>query len=96
MTFGLSLALGLLGLACLIGKRGLPGIFLGIHLLLLGATAAVVISGASSGFSEDGRVFGLFALIVGLAQVVLGFALAARLFLLKGDERVGSLRRLRN
>lgn len=69
---------------------------MGIHLLLLGAIAAVVVSGASAGFSEDGRIFGLFALVVGVAQLVVGFALAARLFLLKGSSKVSALRDLRN
>jgi NADH:ubiquinone oxidoreductase subunit K len=88
--------LGGLGLACMILRRTLLGFLVGSQLLMLGASAMLVIAGVSAGFPADGHVFGIFVLLGGVAQLIVGYALCIRLFYLKKKPVMEELRTLRH
>lgn len=91
----IGMVLGCLGLICMMTKRTLLGVLIGVQLLFLGATTILVLAGVGSNETESGQIYGLFILMVGLAQLVVGYSLAVRLFYLKkriGMETIRSLR----
>ena len=86
--------LGALGLVCLLYRRTLLGILIGMQLLVLGATLIFVSAGVSSHTQVQGHILGIFITLSGIGQLVVGYALAVRLFYLKkraGMEEVRSL-----
>lgn len=93
--FFFAAALGGLGLASLLMKRTLMGMLVGVQLLVLSSTTAFVLGGVSSGEFLKGYVFALFIVIGGVAQLVVGWALAVRLFYLRGNDSMQALRKLR-
>lgn len=92
----ISVAIGALGLTCLLLKRSLVGIFIGLQLLILGATSAFVLAGVLSGKPEEGHLFGFFIMLQGVGQLIVGYGLAVRLFYLKRQVQMDSLRSLKN
>jgi NADH:ubiquinone oxidoreductase subunit K len=89
-------ALGGLGLVCMLVRRTVLGMLVGLQLLILGGTSVFVMAGAAAGDPVDGHVFGLFVTIGGVAQLVVGYALAVRLFYLKKKAGMDELRSLRH
>jgi NADH:ubiquinone oxidoreductase subunit K len=75
--------IGSLGLVCIISRRTLLGLLIGIQILILGSTMMFVLAGISSGLRVQGYIFGLFITLGGVVQLVVGYALAIRLFFLK-------------
>jgi NADH:ubiquinone oxidoreductase subunit K len=75
--------IGSLGLVCIISRRTLLGLLIGIQILILGSTMMFVLAGISSGLRVQGYIFGLFITLGGVVQLVIGYALAIRLFFLK-------------
>ena len=92
----LGIALGGLGLVSLLCRRSLMGALIGIYLSTLGSTVLLVWVGASSGHLVQGVVFGLFVLFCGIAQVAVGCTLALRLFYLRQDIEIDTLKRLKH
>lgn len=88
--------LGGLGLICLVSRRTLLGLLIGLQLLVLGATSIFVMAGVSSGAHSHGHIFGLFIVLGGVAQLVVGYALAVRLFYLKKRVGMDELRSLKH
>jgi NADH:ubiquinone oxidoreductase subunit K len=86
---------GGLGLACMIFRKTLLGILIGVQLLILGSTLMFVLAGITSGLAIKGHIFGLFITLAGLAQLVVGYALAIRLFFLKKSISMDELRTLK-
>lgn len=74
--------IGGLGLVCMISRKTLLGLLIGVQLFVLGSTMMFVLAGLSSK-STEGHIFGLFITLGGIAQLVAGYALAIRLFFLK-------------
>ena len=91
----LSGVIGGLGLACLIWRRTILGIMIGIQLLILGSTLVFVLAGISAGVRLEGHVVALFVTLGGVAQLVAGFALAVRLFYLRNKTEMSELRSLK-
>lgn len=87
--------IGGMGLACLILRRTLLGIMVGIQLLILGGTLIFVLAGISSGARLEGHGVALFVTLGGIAQLVAGFALAVRLFYLRNKTEMSELRSLK-
>ena len=87
--------IGALGLACMISRRTLLGIMVGIQLLALGSTMMFVLAGITSGARVQGHVFALFIALGGVAQLAGGYAIAIRLFYLKSRIKMEQLRALK-
>lgn len=95
MTVWLAGIIGGFGLICMISKRTLLGLLMGVHILTLGSTLIFVFAGVSSGERVNGSIFGLFIILAGVIQVVVGYALATRLFFLKKQIGIEELRALK-
>ncbi len=87
--------MGGLGLACMVYRKTLLGVLIGVQILVLGSTLMLILAGISSGLTVKGHIFGLFVTLGGLAQLVVGFALAIRLFFLKKSISMDELRTLK-
>lgn len=87
--------IGALGLACMVSRRTLLGLMVGIQLLVLGSAMMFVLAGISSGARVEGHLFGLFIALSGVAQLAGGYALAIRLFYLKNRTQMDQLRSLK-
>lgn len=87
--------IGAMGLACMISRRTLLGLMVGVQLLVLGATMMFVLAGISSGARVQGHVFGMFIALGGVAQLAGGYAIAIRLFYLNNRTKMEQLRALR-
>jgi NADH:ubiquinone oxidoreductase subunit K len=89
-------ALGGLGLVCALYRKTLLGVLIGVQLMFLGATMIFVLAGFSSGALVNGHAFGLFITLGGVGQLVVGYALAVRLFYLKKRAGMDELRSLKH
>jgi NADH:ubiquinone oxidoreductase subunit K len=91
--------IGGLGLICLISRRTLLGTLIGVQLLVMGSTMVFVFAGLSgadtSSARVEGHIAGLFVALLGVAQLVAGYALAIRLFYLKNKIDIDELRSLK-
>ncbi len=87
--------IGGLGLICMISRNTVLGLFIGIQLLVLGSAMMFVLAGISAGLRSEGCIFGLFITLSGIAQMVVGYALAIRLFFLKKKVLMDDLRALK-
>lgn len=87
--------MGGLGISCMVFRKTLLGLLIGVQLLVLGSTMMFVLAGISSGSPDKGHIFGLFITLGGLAQLVVGFTLAIRLFFLKKSISMDELRTLK-
>lgn len=75
--------IGGLGLVCMISRKTLLGLLIGVQILVLGSTMIFVLAGIAGGLRIQGYIFGLFITLGGVVQLVVGYALAIRLFFLK-------------
>ena len=87
--------IGGLGLVCMISRRTVLGLLIGVQLLILGSTMIFVLAGISAGLHIQGHIFGFFITLGGVAQLVVGYALAVRLFFLKKSISMDELRALK-
>jgi NADH:ubiquinone oxidoreductase subunit K len=87
--------IGALGLVCMISRRTLLGLMVGVQLLILGSTMIFVLAGIASGARVQGHLFGLFIALGGVAQLAGGYALAIRLFYLNNRTKMDQLRMLK-
>ena len=87
--------MGGLGLICMISRKSLVGMLIGVQILLMGAALIFVLSGLDSAAKVQGHVAGLVIVLGGVAQVVGGFALAIRMFFLKDGISMDELRSLK-
>jgi NADH:ubiquinone oxidoreductase subunit K len=88
-------AVGSLGLICILARKTLVGVLIGVQLLILGGAMTFVLAGVTSGARVEGFSFGLLIVLSGVAQVVAGNSLAVRLFQLKNRVVLDDLRSLR-
>ena len=75
--------LGSLGIACMVVGKSLLKILIGMQLLILGASLLFVYAGIVIGTPVQGHIFGFFIILGGIAQLVVGFSLSMRVFILK-------------
>jgi NADH:ubiquinone oxidoreductase subunit K len=87
--------LGGIGLTCALTRRTLLGVLIGLQLMILGASTAFVIAGVGSGAPVKGQVFAFVLSVGALSQLVVGFALAVRLFYLRKRVGMDELRTLK-
>jgi len=92
----IGIALGILGLLCLMIKKTLLGVVIGVQLITFGSGAVFVLSGVLAGAHDDGHLFGVFILLNGVAQIVVCYALATRLYYQKKTIRIDELRSLKH
>ena len=83
MMMGIAGIIGGLGLVCMISRKSLLGLLIGLQILVLGSTMICVLAGISADLRAEGYIFGLFITLGGVVQLVVGYALAIRLFFLK-------------
>lgn len=94
--------IGAMGLICVVMRRTLLGLLIGLQLMIMGATMMFVVAGIFAGATQDGVVRasghagGVFIAVGGIAQLVAGFALAIRLFYLKNRIEMSDLKSLKN
>ena len=94
--------IGAMGLVCVVSRRTLLGLFIGLQLMILGSTMMFVLAGIFAGGVEDGtarasgHVAGIFIALGGIAQLVAGYALAVRLFYLKNRTDMSDLKSLKH
>ncbi len=87
--------IGGLGLVCMISRKTLLGLLIGVQLLIIGSTMAFVLAGLHSGLRIQGHIFGLFITLGGIAQLVVGYSLSIRLFFLKQRISLDDLQALK-
>ena len=92
----LSALLGGLGLTCMLYRRTVLGVLIGIQLLTMGATLLFVLSGSFSGPPIEGHISGLFVCLSGVALLVVGYALAVRLFYLRKQAGMSEVKALKH
>ncbi len=92
----LSFVLGVLGFVSIVSRRTLLGVLVGIHLVLLGASSLFILSGFGMGVPEKGSAFALFILFVGVSQLVIGYAIANRVFERKKNINIENLTTLKH
>ncbi len=87
--------IGALGFVCILIRQTLLGALIGTQLLALGAAMIFVMAGASAGVRLDGHVFAFFISLEAIAQLVVGYAFAVRLFYLRNRVDMSELRSLK-
>ena len=87
--------MGGLGLVCMISRKSLLGLLIGVQLLILGSTMMFVLSGILAGLRSQGTLFGFFIILGGMAQLVVGYSLTIRLFFLKKGISMNKLQALK-
>ena len=89
-------ALAGFGVTCILYRKTLLGLMIGLQLLILGATLGFVLAGVSAKSAVEGHIFGIFILAGSVGLLSVGLALSVRLFFLKGNTSMDELRSLRN
>jgi NADH:ubiquinone oxidoreductase subunit K len=87
--------IGGLGLVCILSKKTVLGLLIGMQLLILGSTLMFVVGGVGFDRAIQGHIFGLFITLGGITQLGIGYSLALRLFYLKKKISLDELRALR-
>lgn len=87
--------IGGLGLMCMISRKTLLGLLIGVQLLILGSTMTFVLAGIAAGSRIEGHILGLFITLGGIAQLVVGYSLAIRMFFLKRKISMDELQALK-
>jgi NADH:ubiquinone oxidoreductase subunit K len=75
--------MGGLGIACMIFKKTLIGILVGMQILALGTTMAFISAGVATELRMNAYIFGLFIILGSVVQLAVGYSLAIRLFFQK-------------
>lgn len=87
--------IGGLGLICMVSRKTLLGLLIGVQLLILGSTLIFVLAGISAGARIQGHILGMFITLGGIAQLVVGYSLAIRMFFLKRKISMAELQALK-
>ncbi len=91
----LSSLLGALGVICICLRRTVVGVLIGSQLLILGTSLSFIAASLGTEKASTGEIFGLFIVFGGVAQLVAGYALSARVFYLKRKIEMDDLRSLK-
>lgn len=85
-----------IGLACVLYRRTLIGILVGLQLMVLAASMMFMLAGLSSAATRiQGQIAGLWVMMFGLVATVAGCAVSLRLFYLKRRASMEDVRALR-
>lgn len=85
-----------LGLACILVRRTLLGVLIGLQICATGSALLFAYIGAVSGAAVRGQVFALLIVLSSVALLVTGYALASRLFFLNKRADMVDVRNLKN
>jgi len=90
------LAVVTLGLICIVSKKSILGVLIGIQLIIMGCALAFVQVGLISGANIKGHLFGIFVVAAGTLQLCICLALSTRLFGLRKGTTIKQLRSMRH
>jgi NADH:ubiquinone oxidoreductase subunit K len=96
MSFGLAAFLGGAGVACIFYRPSFLGFVLGSQFFFSSAALFWVAWGKQVGALMQGHLFGVFIVLLGVAQGVGGLALGARLFFLKKGVKMKDFQQLKH
>jgi NADH:ubiquinone oxidoreductase subunit K len=96
MMIIISALLGGTGLICILYRKSFLGFLMGTQLLVLGAASMIVFIGTQSKSVDQGHLFGFFIVLGSVAQLIVGFSLAVRLFYLRSKTGMDELRSLKH
>lgn len=93
-----SALMGAIGLTCILFRKTLLGIYVGLQLITIGATLLFVQAGAAAMGKAvaEAQVFGVFITLAGLGQLIAGYAIAVRLFYQRGRTHLDDVRALKH
>jgi NADH-quinone oxidoreductase subunit K len=85
-----------IGLACVLYRRTLIGLLVGLQLMVLAASMMFMLAGVGREAARvQGQIAGLWVLLFGLVATVAGCAVSLRLFYLKRRASLEDVRALR-
>ncbi|HUR27668.1 MAG TPA: NADH-quinone oxidoreductase subunit NuoK [Planctomycetota bacterium] len=90
-----SVALFALGLCCVIARKNLLHVLIGLQLLLAAASLVFAAFARFHGAATDGRVMALFVLVVAAVEAVVGIAVVLHVVRASGTARPSAFDRLR-
>ena len=77
---GVSVALFALGVICIISRRNILYVLMGIEMILNAANINLVAFGRFNGDGLEGRVFGVFVIILAAAEAAVALAIVLNVF----------------
>jgi|GEM_PF-2715766 len=83
------------GVLSILVRKTLTKVLVGVHLISLAGSLAFLAGVFGRGHTMSAEAMALLCYIVGLAQVVVGFSFAVRLFYLRGNAELREVARLR-
>lgn len=92
---GFAGAMGALGIVCILSRKTVLGVLIGVQILALGATLMMVFAGGSVRQPVEGHAFAFMAILSGVVQLIGGYALSVRLFYLKNKNSLDEIRTLK-
>lgn len=87
--------MGGLGIACMMLKKTLIGILMGMQILASGAVLMFTSVGMISGLKMDSYIFGIFIILSSIVQLAVGYSLAIRSFFQKKNILIEPKEKLR-
>jgi NADH:ubiquinone oxidoreductase subunit K len=87
--------LGFSGLVCILLRKSMLKVLVGGLLVSMSGSYAFIAAGSSGAPGLLAAVYGVLCYLVGISQLVMGLALATRLFYLRGNAELSELRNLR-
>ncbi len=77
---GVSVALFALGVICIISRRNILYVLMGIEMILNAANINLVAFGRFNGDGLEGRIFGVFVIILAAAEAAIALAIVLNVF----------------
>ena len=87
--------LALSGMACMVLRRSMLKLLVGGLLVSMAGAYAFLAGGSGNETALAGAAYGVLCYLIGISQLVIGLALATRLFYLRGNADLSELRNLR-
>jgi NADH:ubiquinone oxidoreductase subunit K len=78
--FAAAALIGGIGVLCILRRRTLFGVVIGIQILMSGATLMLSVSGIAASARVEGQLSAILVLLGGIAQLAIGCLLSLRLF----------------
>ena len=90
-----ALLFGWVGIFCIVSKRDLIGVISGLLILFWGVSVAFVVAGARGAAPESAQAVAAFVSVCVVIQLVLGLAMAVRLYYVKRTIEVDRFKELK-